>query len=136
MHRYVHVQTEAGKNCAHHGGSAHPGKVSRQPTGMHPSQGLGAALKPWLTTGSEARYGVLLAHYLDDPSNLFVVSSDFCHWGTRFNYTFFDETQVSNSAVLCHALGSSTPLIFSANCAQGTHSQEHRVAGPHWDAHH
>jgi hypothetical protein len=44
---------------------------------------------------SEARYGSLLSRYLDDPSNLFIVSSDFCHWGTRFAYTFYDEAQVT-----------------------------------------
>lgn len=44
---------------------------------------------------SEGAYGKLLAPYLDDPSNLFIVSSDFCHWGSRFNYTFVDESKVS-----------------------------------------
>ncbi|CAM9112558.1 unnamed protein product [Discosporangium mesarthrocarpum] len=34
----------------------------------------------------EERYGRLLAPYLDEPSNFFVVSSDFCHWGSRFHY--------------------------------------------------
>lgn len=46
-----------------------------------------------LTPDSEARYGQLLSRYVDDPGNLFVVSSDFCHWGTRFNYTFHDKSQ-------------------------------------------
>lgn len=27
-----------------------------------------------------------------DPQNLFVISSDFCHWGQRFRYTYFDES--------------------------------------------
>lgn len=26
-------------------------------------------------------YGQILAPYVADPSNLFVISSDFCHWG-------------------------------------------------------
>lgn len=38
----------------------------------------------------ENLFGEILAPYLLDPSNLFVVSSDFCHWGSRFNYTFYD----------------------------------------------
>lgn len=42
----------------------------------------------------EARYGKILGPYLDDPSNLFIISSDFCHWGSRFNYTFYDKSQV------------------------------------------
>lgn len=33
------------------------------------------------------KYGQLLASYLCDPKNLFVISSDFCHWGRRFSYT-------------------------------------------------
>lgn len=52
----------------------------------------------------EADYGSILAPYLADPANFFVVSSDFCHWqvvpcrfctfltlyrGTRFRYTFY-----------------------------------------------
>lgn len=38
---------------------------------------------------TEVHYGTLLAPYLADPSNLFVVSSDFCHWGSRFRYTYY-----------------------------------------------
>ncbi|KAJ8115715.1 hypothetical protein ONZ43_g4606 [Nemania bipapillata] len=38
--------------------------------------------------GSEEKaFGALLAPYLQDPDNVFVVSSDFCHWGDRFSYT-------------------------------------------------
>lgn len=35
----------------------------------------------------EKVFGELLAPYLKDPQNAFVVSSDFCHWGRRFSYT-------------------------------------------------
>lgn len=35
----------------------------------------------------EKEFGALLAPYLADPENAFIVSSDFCHWGTRFSYT-------------------------------------------------
>ena len=45
-----------------------------------------------LTPAAEAAYGELLAKYLDDPANLFIVSSDFCHWGKRFNYTPWDKS--------------------------------------------
>lgn len=44
-----------------------------------------------LTPEVEREYGRLLAPYLDDPSNFFVVSSDFCHWGSRFQYQPFDK---------------------------------------------
>jgi AmmeMemoRadiSam system protein B len=43
-----------------------------------------------LDLAAEATYGKLLAPYLADPQNLFVISSDFCHWGERFNFTYHD----------------------------------------------
>jgi len=42
---------------------------------------------------SETLYGGILAKYLDDPSNFFVISSDFCHWGERFDYTYYDKKE-------------------------------------------
>jgi predicted class III extradiol MEMO1 family dioxygenase len=47
---------------------------------------------------SEARYGALLSPYLSDPANLFIISSDFCHWGSRFRYTFTNKEQVRGGA--------------------------------------
>ncbi|KAK2981411.1 hypothetical protein RJ640_027668, partial [Escallonia rubra] len=44
-----------------------------------------------LKAENEAMYGRLLAKYVDDPSNFFSVSSDFCHWGSRFNYMHHDK---------------------------------------------
>ncbi|KAF9662101.1 hypothetical protein SADUNF_Sadunf18G0018300 [Salix dunnii] len=44
-----------------------------------------------LHTDDEAMYGRLLAKYVDDPTNFFSVSSDFCHWGSRFHYTHYDK---------------------------------------------
>ncbi|EED15189.1 DUF52 domain protein [Talaromyces stipitatus ATCC 10500] len=38
---------------------------------------------------TERAVGALLATYLADPSNAFVISSDFCHWGQRFGYTYY-----------------------------------------------
>lgn len=34
-----------------------------------------------LSEEKEVFYGKLLSKYLADPDNLFVISSDFCHWG-------------------------------------------------------
>ncbi len=34
-----------------------------------------------LKVKGEAEYGKLFSKYLLDPENLFIVSSDFCHWG-------------------------------------------------------
>ena len=44
-----------------------------------------------LSPDKEAVYGRLLAPHLACPDNLFVVSSDFCHWGARFSYQFYDK---------------------------------------------
>ncbi|KAK6927586.1 MEMO1 family, partial [Dillenia turbinata] len=40
---------------------------------------------------NEVMYGKLLAKYVDDPTNFFSVSSDFCHWGSRFRYTYYEK---------------------------------------------
>lgn len=45
-----------------------------------------------LSPEKEAYYGRILAPYLADPKNLFVISSDFCHWGHRFRYTYYDRS--------------------------------------------
>lgn len=50
------------------------------------------------TSGSaEKSFGQLLAPYLQDPENVFVISSDFAHWGLRFRYTYYVPS--SNSPV-------------------------------------
>ncbi|XP_033233160.1 protein MEMO1 [Drosophila pseudoobscura] len=45
-----------------------------------------------LNPEQEAQYGSLLSTYFMDPTNLFVISSDFCHWGQRFSYTYYDRS--------------------------------------------
>lgn len=56
-------------------------------------QNVSASLVPILvgsiSSEAEQRYGRLLAPYLADPSSVFVISSDFCHWGSRFRYTYY-----------------------------------------------
>ena len=42
---------------------------------------------------AEEKYGALLSPFLDDPTNFFVISSDFCHWGSRFRYTLYDRSK-------------------------------------------
>ncbi|CAL8576690.1 hypothetical protein XPA_002556 [Xanthoria parietina] len=41
------------------------------------------------TPSTERKYGSLLSPYLADPTSIFIISSDFCHWGTRFGYTYY-----------------------------------------------
>ena len=36
-----------------------------------------------LKTEKEVEYGAVFSKYLADDSNLFVISSDFCHWGKQ-----------------------------------------------------
>ncbi|KIX07050.1 AmmeMemoRadiSam system protein B [Rhinocladiella mackenziei CBS 650.93] len=38
---------------------------------------------------TEAALGKMLAPYIADESNAFIISSDFCHWGSRFGYTCY-----------------------------------------------
>lgn len=38
---------------------------------------------------TEKALGKILAPYITDESNAFVISSDFCHWGSRFSYTYY-----------------------------------------------
>ncbi|CAM1308751.1 MEMO1 (predicted) [Pycnogonum litorale] len=45
-----------------------------------------------LSNDKEAHYGRIFSKYLADPCNLFVISSDFCHWGTRFRYQYYDKS--------------------------------------------
>lgn len=39
----------------------------------------------------EEAYGRIMAKYLLDPETVFVISSDFCHWGSRFQYQYYDK---------------------------------------------
>jgi MEMO1 family protein len=41
---------------------------------------------------TEKALGKILAPYIADPTNAFVISSDFCHWGSRFGYTYYVPT--------------------------------------------
>lgn len=53
-----------------------------------------------ISTSKERSFGALLAPYLASPKTLFIISSDFCHWGTRFSYTFFQPPHATHSAAL------------------------------------
>ncbi|MCJ1472004.1 hypothetical protein MMC13_000648, partial [Lambiella insularis] len=47
-------------------------------------------------SSKEREYGDILAPYVEDETNIFIISSDFCHWGLRFSYTYY--LPASNSA--------------------------------------
>jgi len=46
-------------------------------------------------------YAKSLAHHFTDERTLFVISSDFCHWGKRFQFTHkydnFEEVEIFKS---------------------------------------
>lgn len=39
-----------------------------------------------LNQAEEKRYGDIFAQYVKDPGNIFIISSDFCHWGRNYSY--------------------------------------------------
>jgi AmmeMemoRadiSam system protein B len=41
----------------------------------------------------ENEYGRIFAEFFRNDENLFIVSSDFCHWGQRFGYTPYDRSK-------------------------------------------
>lgn len=44
-----------------------------------------------LSNSKEQEFGKLFAPFLEDSQNFFIISSDFCHWGKRFGYTYYNE---------------------------------------------
>ncbi|KRX05425.1 hypothetical protein PPERSA_05534 [Pseudocohnilembus persalinus] len=40
---------------------------------------------------TEQYYAKLLAKYFDDENTVFIVSSDFCHWGRNFDYYYYQK---------------------------------------------
>jgi len=42
-----------------------------------------------ISHAQQKSYGSILAPYFADPENFFVISSDFCHWGKSYGYTFY-----------------------------------------------
>lgn len=60
-----------------------------QPTSSYPP--LVPIMIGATNAATEKALGKLLAPYVADESNAFVISSDFCHWGSRFQYTYYLE---------------------------------------------
>ncbi|MCJ1243821.1 hypothetical protein MMC30_001018, partial [Trapelia coarctata] len=65
----------------------------------------------------EREYGAILAPYLEDETSIFIASSDFCHWGTRFGYTYYlpsPETDTEDGLQLRAGEKPEGPPIYSA----------------------
>ncbi|CAO3696141.1 unnamed protein product [Umbelopsis ramanniana] len=59
-----------------------------------------------ISAEKEKVYGSALASYLSDPHTLFIISSDFCHWGSRFQYQYY---KAEDSSSPLHLRQSSKP---------------------------
>lgn len=59
-----------------------------------------------ISTSKEKAYGAVLAKYLRDPENLFVISSDFCHWSVSppFHPSHMPIPSIQGHPLLVHAL--------------------------------
>lgn len=52
----------------------------------------------------ERVYGKMLAPYLQDPTSVFIVSSDFCHWGGHFQYFYYMPDEVQSGGEIGYEL--------------------------------
>jgi len=72
------------------GGRCHPQK---------PAVTLIPILVGQVSPKDEATYGQLLAPYLEAEGSIFVVSSDFCHWGAQFGYMTLGDPKLAKTYV-------------------------------------
>jgi len=79
-----------------------------------------------VSQSTEAAMGVLLAPYLAREDTLFVISSDFCHWGSRFSYTFYYPEPTPSSAAPVR-LSRSTPPSASHPIHQSIRRLDHEA---------
>ncbi|KAI9715237.1 MAG: hypothetical protein M1812_006047 [Candelaria pacifica] len=69
---------------------------------------------------TERTYGKLLAPYLSDPTSIFIISSDFCHWGLRFNYTYYlPSSAITTSSATSRSSTSTTNTTSTPNIPTG-----------------
>ncbi|KAK8213684.1 MEMO1 family [Phyllosticta capitalensis] len=85
------------------------------------------------TSGAtERQYGEILAPYLADPTSVFVVSSDFCHWGSRFRYTYYEAAPGDATSLRTSDAPPKRPAIYEsiANvdgyCMDAVESKSHQ----------
>ena len=63
---------------------------------------------------TEKSLGRTLAPYLADPSNAFVISSDFAHWGLRFRYTYYQPSTGPATNLTSSAKSPKDPAIHDS----------------------
>ena len=84
---------------------------------------------------SEKKFGAILAPYLQNPTNVFVISSDFAHWGLRFHYTYYlsdlaDETAGTNLRT-ANRLPTNGPPIYESIEKVDKATMDHIRTGTH-----
>lgn len=83
---------------------------------------------------AEKTYGKLLAPYLADPTSVFVVSSDFCHWGARFSYTYYIPSPPSATSPVPFPIP--TPPSPSSSSSSSSATQTPSAAAPATPSYH
>ena len=66
------------------------------------------------SASTEKAFGKLLAPYLSDPTSIFIASSDFCHWGTRFRYTYYEDGNGGATNLTSSSPRPTDPLIHES----------------------
>ncbi|QLG70996.1 hypothetical protein HG535_0B00340 [Zygotorulaspora mrakii] len=71
------------------------------------------------STDVDYAIGRVLKEYLKDPTVLFILSSDFCHWGRRFGYTGY----CGMESELDEAIGEETEIEMLTSRSKLSHHQ-------------
>jgi AmmeMemoRadiSam system protein B len=66
------------------------------------------------SAATERSLGKVLAPYLADPANAFVVSSDFAHWGLRFRYTHYQPSTGAATSLRASSKAPTDPEIHES----------------------
>lgn len=66
------------------------------------------------SAATERILGKILAPYLSDPSNGFVISSDFAHWGLRFRYTHYQPSTGTSTSLRSSSKSPTDPEIHES----------------------
>jgi hypothetical protein len=102
-------------------------------------EGMDIAIVPILVGGidqdKESAFGRLLAPYLSRADTFCVVSSDFCHWGTRFSYTHYHPAGAAKPIRLSRSLSVSADYPIHQSISALDHEAMALLTLPRPDAH-
>ncbi|KAF2192098.1 UPF0103-domain-containing protein [Zopfia rhizophila CBS 207.26] len=80
---------------------------------------------------TERQYGALLSPYLSDPTTIFIISSDFCHWGSRFRYTYYRPSSGPAQQLRTSSSSPKSPKIYESIAAVDHESMDVVETGSH-----